>query len=199
VRPPTKPTGPSSAADLAQPTDQVLTRRAALGDKQAFAAIVARQGPALYRYAYRLLDDPSGIEDVLQETFFDAWKGLPRFRGDSSLRTWLFTLTRHRVYANRPRFPASGSRPHIDIDALDEVPAPDADPAQHNVDSSLLRALDAALRLLPARQRSAWILKEIEDLSYAEIATVLSVTPDSVRGLLERARTTLAQTMKEWR
>ena len=77
-----------------------------------------------------------------------------------------------------PRFAASGSRPHVDIDdALNQVPAPHADPAQHNIDSSLLRALDAALRLLPARQRSAWILKEIEDLSYAEIATVLAVTP----------------------
>jgi RNA polymerase sigma-70 factor (ECF subfamily) len=189
-----------SAPGPAQPTDEVLTRSAALGDKQAFAVIVARHGPALYRYAYRLLDDPSILEDVLQETFIDAWKGLPRFRGESSLRTWLFTLTRHRVYANRPRFPAPGSRPHIEIDdALDEVPAPRADPAQHNIESSLLAALDVALRLLPGRQRSVWILKEIEDLSYAEIATVLAVTPDSVRGLLERSRANLAHSMREWR
>jgi RNA polymerase sigma-70 factor (ECF subfamily) len=194
------PDPPPSDPDPAQPPDEVLTRRAALGDKQAFAAIVARHGPALYRYAYRLLEDPSGIEDVLQETFFDAWKGLPRFRGESSLRTWLFTLTRRRVHAQRPRSPASGSRTHTDLDdALDSVPAPHADPAQHNIDSGLLRALDAALRLLPARQRSAWILKEIEDLSYTEIATVLAVTPDSVRGLLERSRASLAQSMKEWR
>jgi RNA polymerase sigma-70 factor (ECF subfamily) len=187
-------------ADPAQTPDEVLTRRAALGDKRAFALIVARHGPSLYRYAYRLLDDPSGIEDVLQETFFDAWKGLPRFRGDSSLRTWLFTLTRHRVHARRPRFPASGSRPNVELDdALAKIPAPHADPAQHNIDASLLQALDAALRLLPSRQRSAWILKEVEDLSYAEIATVLAVTPDAVRGLLERSRAALAQTMKEWR
>jgi RNA polymerase sigma-70 factor (ECF subfamily) len=200
LRPPGPPPATPSNADSAQTPDEILTRRAALGDKRAFAAIVARHGPALYRYAYRLLDDPSGIEDILQETFFDAWKGLPRFRGDSSLRTWLFTLTRHRVHARRPRFPASGSRPHLDLDeTLDKIPAPHADPAQHNIDASLLLALDAALRLLPARQRSAWILKEIEDLSYAEIATVLAVTPDSVRGLLERSRATLAQTMKEWR
>ena len=188
------------APQATQPTDDVLTRRAALGDKRAFAAIVARHGPSLYRYAYRLLDDPSGIEDILQETFFDAWKGLPRFRGDSSLRTWLFTLTRHRVHTSRPRFPASGSRPYVGADdVLDRIPAPHADPAQHNVDSSLLQALDAALRLLPTRQRSAWILKEVEHLGYAEIATILAVTPGSVRGLLERARATLAQTLEEWR
>jgi RNA polymerase sigma-70 factor, ECF subfamily len=200
LRPPAPSAARPAAPGPAQPPDEVLTRRAALGDKEAFAAIVARHGPALYRYAYRLLDDPSGIEDVLQDTCLDAWRGLPRFRGDSSLRTWLFTLTRHRVHTLRPRFPTSGRPSHVDIDdALNQVPASHADPAQHNIDSSLLRALDAALGLLPARQRSAWILKEIEDLSYAEIATVLAVTSDSVRGLLERARASLAHSMKEWR
>ena len=67
------------------------------------------------------------------------------------------------------------------------------------MERDLLAALDLALRMLPPRQRSVWILKEIEDLTYAQIATVMDATPDAVRGLLERARTSLAITLKEWR
>jgi len=59
--------------------------------------------------------------------------------------------------------------------------------------------LDAALRTLPERQRSAWILKQVEDLTYAQIAVVLGVSPTVVRGLLQRARTGLAIILKEWR
>jgi RNA polymerase sigma-70 factor, ECF subfamily len=183
-----------------QPSDEALARRAGLGDREAFAVIVTRYGPALYRFTVRLLDNRSDVEDTVQETFLDAWRGLPAFRGDSTLPTWLFALARHRVYAHYRRFPASGSRQPLNIDDVtDRVPAGDADPAGRQAGNDLLAALDAALRTLPPRQRAVWILREIEGLTYAEIATVMATSPDAVRGLLERARTTLAITMKEWR
>jgi len=187
-------------AEPGQPSDEALARRAGLGDRDAFAIIVTRYGPALYRFTVRLLDNPSDVEDTLQETFLDAWKGLRGFRGDAALQTWLFTLARRRVYAHYKRFPASGSRPPINIDDVtDRLPAHNADPAGRQLGHDLLAALDVALRTLPPRQRSVWILKEIEGFTYAQIATVMAATPDAVRGLLERARTTLAITMKEWR
>lgn len=187
---------PTTAAD-GHPPDEVLVRRARLGDKSAFAAIVDRHGAALYRYAFRVLDDRSGIEDVLQDTFIDAWRGLPSFRGDSSLRTWLFTLTRHRVsrqLARRSQLPQTGFD-----DAAAEIADPTADPAQLSLGRDLREALDDALRLLPDRQRSAWLLREVEGLSYAEVGIVLGVSPTVVRGLLERARVTLATRLEEWR
>jgi RNA polymerase sigma-70 factor, ECF subfamily len=179
-----------------EPADAVLARQARLGDRDAFALIVSRHGPALYRYAYRLLDHPDGIEDVVQEAFLDAWRGLPQFRGDAALRTWLFTLTRHRVQRHNTRQRTAA----VDVDDLadriaDPAPAPDSQHLHH----TLLDALDAALRRLPARQRSAWLLREVEQLSYDEIATILNATPAVVRGLLERARANLATTLKEWR
>ena len=181
-------------------SDQVLARRAGLGDRDAFAVIVERHGPALYRFTVRLLENRSDVEDTIQETFLDAWKGLAAFRGESSLPTWLFALARHRVYAHYRRFPASGGRLPLNIDDVtDRFAAGNADPAGRQAGSDLLAALDAALRTLPPRQRSVWILREIEELTYAQIATVMATTPDAVRGLLERARTTLAITMKEWR
>jgi RNA polymerase sigma-70 factor (ECF subfamily) len=182
------------------PSDQALARRAGLGDREAFAAIVTRYGPALYRFTSRLLDNPSDVEDTLQETFVDAWKGLAGFRGDASLQTWLFTLARRRAHAFYRRSPTAGNRPNVNIDNVtDRLPARHADPAGLQLEHHLLAALDGALRKLPPRQRSVWILKEIEDFTYAQIATVMATTPDAVRGLLERARTSLAITLKEWR
>jgi RNA polymerase sigma-70 factor, ECF subfamily len=187
-------------ADAGQPSDEALARRAGLGDREAFAVIVTRYGPPLYRFTFRLLDNLSDVEDTLQETFLDAWKGLAGFRGDASLQTLLFSVARRRVYAQYRRFPASGSRPRVDIDDVtDRLPARNADPAGRQLEHDLLAALDVALRMLPPRQRSVWILKEIEDFTYAQIATVMAATPDAVRGLLERARTSLAITLKEWR
>ncbi|MFI5937910.1 RNA polymerase sigma factor [Actinoplanes sp. NPDC051494] len=183
-----------------QPTDEALARRAGLGDRDAFAVIVTRYGPALYRFVSRVLDEPADAEDALQETFIDAWKGLSGFRGDAALQTWLFTLARRRCYAHLKRFPRSGSRPHVNLDDVtDRIPARDADPAGLQLGQDLVAALDTALRTLPPRQRSVWILRQIEDFTYADIATVMAISPDAVRGLLERARATLAITLKEWR
>ncbi|GAA0228675.1 sigma-70 family RNA polymerase sigma factor [Cryptosporangium japonicum] len=188
---------PTTEAADGHPPDPVLVRRARLGDKQAFAAIVTRHGAALYRYASRVLDDRSATEDVLQDAFLDAWRGLPSFRGDSSLRTWLFTLVRHRVsrqLGRRSAVPQTGFD-----DAAADIADPAPDPAQLSLGRDLREALDSALRLLPDRQRSAWLLREVEQLSYAEVGLVLGVSPTVVRGLLERARVTLATTLKEWR
>lgn len=181
-------------------SDETLARRAALGDRVAFSEIVDRHGPALHRYLHRLLDNPGDTEDCLQETFIDAWRGLPTFRRESSLRTWLFTLARHRSYRRQKAFPSSGSRAPVDLEAAREIEADwRSDPARGMLDAALLAALDAGLRHLPERQASTWILKEVEGLSYAEIATVLGCTPTAVRGLLERARAGLATTLAEWR
>ncbi len=181
-------------------TDEVLARRAGLGDREAFAAIVDRHGPALSRYAGRLLDDRDQVDDCLQDTFLAAWRGLPSFRGDAALRTWLFTLARHAAFARLRRWPASGSRPFVPVEeVVDRLHDLRADPERTSVEAALREALDVALRLLPPRQRTAWVLREVEDLSYAEIAVVLGSTPTAVRGLLERARTTLADALEEWR
>ncbi len=121
-------TAPPSAASE-QPSDQALARLAGLGDREAFAAIVTRYGPALYRFTFRIVDSPPNVEDALQETFLDAWKGIAGFRGDSSLQTWLFTLARRRAYAHYKRLRTSGSHPNVNIDDVtDRLPSRNADP-----------------------------------------------------------------------
>ncbi|WP_328291478.1 RNA polymerase sigma factor [Kineococcus sp. NBC_00420] len=196
--------GTPDSSGISPVPDDVLIRQAGLGDKNAFAQIVTRHGPALYRYVSRILHETTDAQDCVQETMLSAWKNIATFRGDSTLRTWLLVMGRHEaqkiLQRRRRHFPQSGSRPVIDFDdAVAQLRDLHNDPEGDTIDAGLLAALDAALLLLPERQRSVWILREIEDLSYAEIATVVGVTPVAVRGLLNRARTAITTTLEEWR
>lgn len=191
-------------ASASQVPDEVLARQAGLGDKQAFAQLVTRHGPALYRYVSRLVNNTTDAQDCVQEVMLTAWKNIASFRGDSSVRTWLLVLGRHQAQRmltrHRPPFPASGSRPVVDVDEVAEgLRDLHSGPEGATLESELLVAIDTALTLLPERQRSVWILREVEDLSYAEIAIVVGSTPTAVRGLLNRARTAMAATLEDWR
>lgn len=183
--------------DASEPDDRDLARWAALGDRAAFGTIVDRHGPAMFRYALRMADgDAAAAEDAVQEALAQAWFGLPRFRGDAALRTWLFTITGNAVLrARRRRRPIS-----VDDRLLNTVPAPaQRDPYRQVEAQELHRALVVALAELPWRQRASWLLRESEGLSYEEIADVLGTTTTVVRGQLHRARATLAVRMASWR
>lgn len=193
----TTPPAPLPAPVDVETHDDELARRAARGDELAFAVLVDRHGPGLHRYGARLLPDGRAVEDCLQETLIAAWRGLPGFRGQSSVKTWLFTIARRQTFAQlRAAGPAGPPEP---ADVLDRIADLRDDPARSGVVSGLREALDLALTLLPTQQRSAWILREVEELSYAEIAVVLGVTAGSVRGLLARGRATLAESLADWR
>ncbi|WP_127127268.1 RNA polymerase sigma factor [Georgenia sp. SYP-B2076] len=187
----TRPLAPS----LADLPDAVLARRAALRDHAAFGVIVDRHGPALYRYSYRMLQHHSDTQDCLQEVLVAAWRGLPAFRGDAELRTWLFALAINQVRTFLRRRPPST----LPVEEL-QIAAPGrSDPEQHALATDLLSALDRALRELPLSQRSTWLLVEIEGLSYAEVAEIRHTTVDAVRGQLHRARQSLETRLEGWR
>jgi RNA polymerase sigma-70 factor (ECF subfamily) len=178
-----------------QAGDDALRRAAALGDADAFAAVIERHGPAMFRYARRMLNDHGDAEEVVQDAFVAAWKALPDFRGDSKLRTWLFTLTaRKAIDLLRKKRPTP-----VADETLTGMPAGGADPVEPAVRTELLEALDAALAELPDRQRAVWLLREVEEMSYLEISEVLATTPTVVRGQLARARVALQEKLEDWR
>lgn len=191
------PPGLPVSPGLEAVTDDVLAVQAALGDRAAFAVLVRRHGPSLYRYALRMLDgDEQGAQDAVQEAFLDAWVHLPGFRGNAAVHTWLFRLGASRVLVERRR-----RRPvpvdHRLMTRQDEQRGPG--PAQQAEAAELWRTLDLALTELPWRQRATWILRELEGLSYESIAQILQTTPTVVRGQLHRARRAVAIRMEQWR
>lgn len=186
----------SEAVAAAVRPDTALARAAGLGDRSAFAAICMRYGPQLFGYALRMLNGDAGdAEDAVQEALTNAWLHIDGFRGDASLKTWLYKITAHQVLNTRRR------RRPIAVD--DELLEPHGGQARSTSDAQengeLWRALDAALAELPWRQRATWLLREMDGLSYAEIAQILDTTTTVVRGQLHRARATLAIRLEAWR
>lgn len=190
--------GPDAAGvgEAPRAPDEVLARRAALGDRVAFAAIVRRHGPGMFRYAATMLDHHTqDAEDAVQNALTKAWQRLPEFRGESRLVTWLFRIVANEALASRRR-----RRPiPVDNRLLEPLPGALEEGPEHQVAQlELERALLAALGELPWRQRACWVLAEQEGLSYQDIAVTLDTSVTVVRGQLERARRTLAVRMAQW-
>jgi len=178
---------------LLQADDRTLVGRAADGDSQAFAVIVRRHGPVMRAYARKLLGSTDEVDDVVQDTFIDAWKRLSDLRDAATLRSWLMRIVSHKS-VDRIR----ARRYHDDIDQH-EIESPTATfPENISVRRSRENALGQVLSALPERQRQCWTLKEIGGYSYDQIAESLALPSSTVRGLLARARRTVTKEMEGW-
>ena len=178
-------------------TDEALVRAASAGDEEAFAVIVHRYGPGMHRYALRLVGGShADAAEATQDAFVSAWKSLQTFAGTSSLKTWLYRIV-HRRAADLVR---KRRAVPIDDQLLSHLVPDLEDNALRGVlDEELLEALQQCLDELPWHQRAVWLLRELEGMSYAEIASTLAVQEGSVRGHLHRARRTIQERMARWR
>lgn len=164
----------------------------------------------LLAYCYRLTGSVQDAEDLVQEAMLRGWRSYGRFRGEATVRTWLYRIATNAFLSStrrRRHLPSDLAPPATDVSLdgmLDEdsawlEPLPDAlvssdaDPASTVIQRDRLRlALTASLQRLPARQRTALLLREALDFSAAEIGDALDVSAAAVKSLLQRARATLA-------
>ncbi|TFC91766.1 MULTISPECIES: RNA polymerase sigma factor [Cryobacterium] len=191
---PTTSTREPVASPLESFTDQILADRAGDGDMRAFEVLVRRYGPLMRVYASRVLGSNDEMDDVVQESFITAWQQLPTLENGAAVKSWLMRIV-SRKSVDRVR----ARRQHVNID-LTDAPAP----AQHSPHrlaeaGSQTEALTRVLADLPEDQRRCWMLRELAECSYGEIAEELEIPVSTVRGLLARARKTLLQEMEEWR
>ncbi|WP_380166337.1 RNA polymerase sigma factor [Jannaschia sp. R86511] len=175
--------------------DGTLVVRARDGDVNAFEVLVQRYQSQMYRLAYRMLGNRGDAEDVVQEVFLAAWRRLPEIREGAALPGWLYRTTTNRclnvLRARRPRA-------EVDLD-LTESRSPEGEPERAAETAEQVRALTVALQRLTPEQRAAWLLREVHDRSYAEIAGILGVSATAVRGRIARSRVELAEAMQPWR
>lgn len=176
--------------------DRVLAAAARAGDEAAFESLVHRHGPPLYRYARRMTGDTDAVYDIVQETFVAAWRQIANFRAESSVRTWLFAICARKVVDSHRVKKAIP----IDDRLIEPIVADGrADPFAAASNNAFLEAMELALGELPPRQRAVWLLREVEQLTFPQIATILDSSPDGARGHHHRARTTLQQRLVQWR
>jgi RNA polymerase sigma-70 factor (ECF subfamily) len=182
--------------------DQQLVDRAKRGEKQAFDLLVAKYQRKLGRLLSRFIRDPAEVEDVAQEAFIKAYRALPSFRGDSAFYTWLYriginTAKNYLVAMGRraptvTEFDADEAEGFEDGDQLRDINTPESLLMSQEIAGTVNRAMDD----LPDDLRTAITLREIEGLSYEEIATIMNCPIGTVRSRIFRAREAIAAKLR---
>ena len=182
--------------------DQQLVERAQRGDKRAFELLVEKYQRKLGRLLSRLIRNPGEVEDVTQEAFIKAYRALPSFRGDSAFYTWLYRIG---INTAKNYLAAAGRR----APTTTEVEAEDAEGYAEgellrdiNTPESLLLSkeiagtVNAAIESLPEELRSAIQLRELEGMSYEDIARLMDCPIGTVRSRIFRAREAIAERLQ---
>jgi len=174
--------------------EQELLRRIKAGDTSACSVCIESHSPSLYRMAMRVVRDEAEAEDVLQETFLNAFKAIQYFDGRSSLGTWLYRIAYNTALMKlRSRRDALS----LDDDAGDAVPlqiaSPDESPDEVIVEHETAQMLGDAINTLPKSLREVFVLREMEDFSTLETAQKLGISEGAVKVRLHRARQALRE------
>ena len=182
--------------------DQQLVERAQRGDKRAFELLVLKYQRKLGRLLSRFVRDSAEVEDVTQEAFIKAYRALPSFRGDSAFYTWLYriginTAKNYLVALGRRAPTTTGfdneeAEGFEDAEQLRDVSTPESELEGKEIAATVNHAMDA----LPADLRTAITLREIEGLSYEEIASVMNCPVGTVRSRIFRARDAIAAELR---
>ena len=192
----------TGAAVSEREVDRQLVMRAQRGDKRAFELLVEKYQRKLGRLLARFIRDPAEVEDVTQEAFIKAYRALPGFRGDSAFYTWLYRIgintAKNYLMALGRRAPTS-----TEVEAEDAEGFEDGEQLRDiNTPESLLlskeiaQTVNATIDELPEELRTAIQLREIEGMSYEDIARIMDCPIGTVRSRIFRAREAIAERLR---
>lgn len=185
-----------------QDIDRQLVEKARLGDKRAFELLVEKYHRRLQRLLSRMVRDPDEIDDIAQETFIKAYRALPNFRGDSAFYTWLYRIgvnTAKNYLATRKK-----AMPTVSDQAMNDEDEPDerlvaqdiSTPESELLSKQVALAVNQVVEALPEELRTAITLREMEGLSYEEIAELMDCPIGTVRSRIFRAREAIAAKLR---
>lgn len=182
--------------------DQVLVERAQGGDKNAFDQLVGKYQRKLGRLLSRFIRDPAEVEDVSQEAFIKAYRALPSFRGDSAFYTWLYRIgintaknylvSQGRRAPTTTEFDSEEAETFEDASQLRDINTPESLLLTKQIGETINGAMDA----LPEELRAAIVLREIDGMSYEEIAGIMDCPIGTVRSRIFRAREAVAAKLR---
>lgn len=179
--------------------DLLLVREAQAGSRAAFDMLVLKYQRRVERLLSRSVRDPADVADLCQETFLAAYRALPAFRGDSAFYTWIYRIAINAA----KRHHGQRARQHP-VESLDDdgtfgtgaAPSDDATPEALLAGRQLARELDDAVAALAEDQRRALLLREVDGLSYDEIADLMDCPQGTVRSRIFRAREAVAARLR---
>ena len=182
--------------------DQVLVERAQQGDSRAFELLVSKYQRRLTRLLLRFIKDEHEVNDVAQEAFIKAYRALPNFRGDSAFYTWLYRIAINTaknflvVNGRQPTVQAGFANDEGELLDLTEQMPDYRTPETDLLNREIIQTVDAAVAGLPEELRQAIILREMEGLSYEEIAQTMNCPIGTVRSRIFRAREVIAKELR---
>ena len=196
----TKVQGKSLMSD--REVDQQLVERAQAGDKKAFELLVIKYQRKVERLLSRIIRDHAEVEDISQEAFIKAYRALANFRGDSAFYTWLYRIaintaknylvSKGRRAPTTTEFDAEEAEGFEDATGLRDVATPEAELMSKQIGEIVNRTIDN----LPEELRTAITLREIDGLSYEEIAQIMDCPIGTVRSRIFRAREAVAEQLR---
>ena len=182
--------------------DRQLVERAQRGDKHAFELLVSKYQRKLARLLARFIRDPVEVEDVAQEAFIKAYRALPSFRGDSAFYTWLYriginTAKNYLVAMGRrapttTEFNSEDAESFEDGEQLRDINTPES----MMMSKEIAQTVNDTMERLPEELRDAITLRELEGLSYEDIATIMNCPIGTVRSRIFRAREAIAEQLR---
>jgi len=178
----------------AEPSDEALILAVQQGDRQAFDRLVARYKIRLYNFVLRMVADPDLAEEITQDAFVRAYLHADKYRTIARFSTWLYTIAinlvrnqaRRRKRSPILRMPLVGrdDEDKVELEAPDTAPLPDEDLEKREVQ----RHISEIMVKIPAHYREPFILREVHDMSYEEIAAATGLKLGTVRSRINRAR-----------
>jgi RNA polymerase sigma-70 factor, ECF subfamily len=187
----------------ADASDLSLVRRVQRGDKGAFDALVLKYQHKLVKLVMRYVRNPAEAEDIAQEAFIKAYRALPQFRGDSAFYTWLYRIainTAKNAVVSRDRSPVEYDLDRNNNDESYDMQSrmKDSETPEGLVLTDEIRStVNAAIDALPEDLRTAIVLRELEGLSYEEIAAAMDCPVGTVRSRIFRAREAIDRRLRE--
>jgi RNA polymerase sigma-70 factor (ECF subfamily) len=187
----------------ADASDLSLVRRVQRGDKGAFDALVLKYQHKLVKLVMRYVRNPAEAEDIAQEAFIKAYRALPQFRGDSAFYTWLYRIainTAKNAVVSRDRSPVEYDLDRSNTDESYDMQGrmKDSETPEGLVLTDEIRStVNAAIDALPEDLRTAIVLRELEGLSYEEIAAAMACPVGTVRSRIFRAREAIDHRLRE--
>ncbi|HKV42862.1 MAG TPA: sigma-70 family RNA polymerase sigma factor [Blastocatellia bacterium] len=187
------------------PHEARLIVRLKADDMAAFEELVAHFELPVYCLCYRLLGDAEEARDAAQETFMKVYRGLKHFRGDSGLKTWIYriainqTMNQQRWWRRRHKDETVSlelSRADSEITLGSSLPSSDATPEQQAMSSEREERVMRALGEIKKEYRAALVLREVEELSYEEIAEALAISIGTVKSRIARGREDLRRRVR---
>ncbi len=185
-----------------QDIDRQLVERARNGDKRAFELLVEKYHRRLLRLLSRMVRNQDEIDDIAQETFIKAYRALPQFRGDAAFYTWLYRIgvntARNYLSSRGKAMPTISEHAANDDDEPDErIVAQDINTPESMLHTKQVgMAVNEAIEALPAELKAAITLRELEGLSYEEIAEMMNCPIGTVRSRIFRAREAIATRLR---